>query len=231
MSDALDKIARSIPDNSARLNLSDSLIAELVTDFGLDKTDEAVIKAWWADPHRSPAGKLSGQRIRLIGKFLEERQAQFLGMAGKIPPFTIVVDTREQVPFAFDGLESVRKGLKVGDYSLVGFESLVAIERKSKSDAWNCVAGERDRFIRELEKLAQYDRAAIVIECALAEFCVRPAQLQRVSPATAVGSFISWSVQYNIPVFWCDNRAYAERVTLRFLMSWLKHRSEKVTND
>lgn len=41
----------------------------------------------------------------------------------------------------------------------------------------------------------------------------------------AVGSYISWSVQYRIPVFWCDTREYAERVTVRFLAGWMKHRS------
>ncbi len=39
----------------------------------------------------------------------------------------------------------------------------------------------------------------------------------------AVGSYISWSCKYRIPVFWCHNKLYAERITVRFLMAYLKH--------
>ena len=141
----------------------------------------------------------------------------------KLPPFTLVIDTREQDGYDFTGLASVRAGLATGDYSLVGFESRVAVERKNKSDAWGCVAGERPRFERCLERLAALERAAIVIECDLRDFCDRPSYIQRVTPATAVGSYVSWSCKYRIPVFWCDTKAYAERITVRFLVAFLKH--------
>lgn len=137
---------------------------------------------------------------------------------------TIVIDSREQLPFHFDGLVTVRGTLATGDYSLQGYEHLVAVERKGKGDAWGCVAGERERFERCIARLGALDRAAIVIECSLADFCVRPERIQRVTIATAVGSYVSWSVQHRLPIFWCDNRRYAERVCLRFLASWWKHR-------
>lgn len=146
-------------------------------------------------------------------------------MASKPHP-TVVIDTREQLPFAFDGLPTIRATLQSGDYSLVGLESRIAVERKSHEDAWNAVAANRARFERCLERLSRLDRAAIVIECTLAEFCERPPYIHRVTPATAAGSFISWACQYRIPVFFCDNRAFAERVTLRFLLAYAKHLAE-----
>lgn len=135
----------------------------------------------------------------------------------------ILIDTREQRPFPLIGYVSQRATLPTGDYSLVGFEHRVAIERKSHGDMWQCVAGERARFERCLERLAALDRAAVVIECSLTEFAVRPARVQRVTPATAVGSCISWMAQYRVPFIWADNRRYAERVTLRFLLAYAKH--------
>lgn len=141
----------------------------------------------------------------------------------KVPPFVIVRDSREQDGYDFAGLASVRTGIPTGDYSIVGYEHRVAVERKNKADAWGCVAGERPRFERCLERLAALERAAIVIECDLREFAVRPSYIQRVTPATAVGSYVSWSCKYRIPVFWCDTKAYAERITLRFLVAFLKH--------
>lgn len=140
------------------------------------------------------------------------------------PPFKLVIDTREQQPFTFEGLVVVRKALKAGDYSIEGLEDRVAVERKNKSDAWGCMSDSRARFERCAERLAALDRALIVIECSLEAFCIRPHQIERVNVASAVGGYISIMVRYGIPVVWCDNRVYAERVTARFLASYFKHR-------
>lgn len=135
----------------------------------------------------------------------------------------IVIDTREPYPYALDGCEVRRAKLDAGDYSLLGHETRVAVERKTKGDAWACVAGERRRFVRCLERLTLIAHPAVVIECSLAAFACPPTYVQRVRPATAVGSFISWSCRYRIPIFWCESRDYAERVTLRFLAAYWKH--------
>ncbi len=62
---------------------------------------------------------------------------------GVLPP--IIIDTREQAPFTFEGYETKIATLKTGDYSLEGFEDKVAVERKSKADAYGCVGGSRMR--------------------------------------------------------------------------------------
>jgi DNA excision repair protein ERCC-4 len=142
------------------------------------------------------------------------------------PPFVIAVDTREQQPYAFTGLATERKTLKTADYSIVGLEDKVAVERKSKGDAWGCMAESRARFERCLVRLAELDRALVVIECSLPDFCDRPPQIQRVTVASAVGGFISAMVRHRVPVIWAGDRAYAERVTVRFLASYWKHRRD-----
>lgn len=136
----------------------------------------------------------------------------------------IAIDTREQRPLEFDGMETAVTTLKVGDYSIVGYESEVACERKSYSDLWSSMSNGRGRFERCVERLSNLNRAAIIIECSMAEACVQPPQIQRVNTASVVGGLISWSCRYNIPVFFCEDRAYAARVVLRFLASYLKHR-------
>jgi len=148
----------------------------------------------------------------------------------------ILIDSREQLPYEFAGFDTVRSGLRTGDYSLEGHEHAVCVERKSKADAWGVVGGGRKRFVRELERMLAYERAAIVIECTLAEFA-RPPEVVKwtgevvgpaVSTAQAVGSYVSWAVKYNVQVFWCPDevlpgREYGERVTLRYLAAYLKH--------
>lgn len=136
---------------------------------------------------------------------------------------TIICDTREQIPYLFDGYDWRRAMLKTGDYSLEGFEDMLAVERKNKLDAWGCLTDGRKRFERCLERLSLLDRAAIVIEASMQEFCEPPPNVYRVNAATAMGSYISWSTKYRIPVFWCENRQWAERVTLRVLAAYYKH--------
>ena len=135
----------------------------------------------------------------------------------------IIIDTREQSPFTFAGYETKVATLRTGDYSLEGFEDRVAVERKSKEDAYGCVGSGRRRFVECLERLAALDRAAIVIERSIENFDKEPPARTRIDSRMAVGSYISWSCKYRIPVFWCNNKAYAERVTVRFLAAYVKH--------
>ncbi|HVY62329.1 MAG TPA: hypothetical protein VHF22_11785, partial [Planctomycetota bacterium] len=85
------------------------------------------------------------------------------------PPFTVVIDTREQAPLSFGSWPTVVAGMKTGDYSIQGFEDQIAIERKSLSDLFGCIGRDRDRFERELLRLWALDYAAIVIEATLAD--------------------------------------------------------------
>jgi ERCC4-type nuclease len=147
------------------------------------------------------------------------------------PPFTILIDTREKAPFPFAGLTTKRATLKSGDYSIEvdgeSWSNRVAVERKSYSDIWGSMSMGRARFKRCVERLAELDRAAIVIECGLYHLCEQPSRIKRTTPASVVGGLISWSVQYSIPVFFCDTRYLAERVTARYLASYFKHRGAK----
>jgi len=142
-----------------------------------------------------------------------------------LPP--IIIDTREQDPLLFSGFDTVRAGLKTGDYSIIGYESKVAVERKSKADAYQCVGKGRARFISCLERLAVMDRAAIVIECSAAEF-VRPPPYTRIDQNQAFGSFVSWSCRYRLPLFFAGDRRLAERIVVRFLGAYVSDNDPSV---
>lgn len=75
-----------------------------------------------------------------------------------------IIDTREQLPWDMAPMQVVREGLHVGDYSIRGLESIVAIERKSLADFVMCCGSERERFQRELDSLRGWPVSAVVIE-------------------------------------------------------------------
>ncbi len=143
-----------------------------------------------------------------------------------MPQRRIVIDTREQRPYRFKGMASVVGTLATGDYSLEGFEGAVAVERKTKTDAYSCVGNSRQRFVRCLSRLAELDRGIVIIEADLQDFAVPP-PYTKVGAASAVGSYVSWVCRFGIPVMFCGSREFAERVTIRFLESYEKYRTER----
>ena len=76
---------------------------------------------------------------------------------------TIICDTREQMPLPLERFPVERGTLTTGDYSFAGGEHLLSIERKSIPDLIQSLTSERERFIRELERLRGYRFARLLV--------------------------------------------------------------------
>lgn len=154
-------------------------------------------------------------------------------------PVAVIVDTREQTPFLFQGIRAdakdkrrpieiniVNRCLSSGDYSLDGFESRVAIERKSLSDLYGTLGKGRQRFEKELQRLAMYDFAAVVVEAAWLEILGTPPDRSQLHPLTVYRSVIAWQQRYPRIHWWmCPDRTFAERTTFRILQRFFLDRS------
>jgi len=127
-------------------------------------------------------------------------------------PFTVVVDTREQQPYAFDPdiVTTLRQALPAGDYSLAGYEASISVERKSLADFIASVIRSRKRFLRELTKLAEYDLGCIVVEGSIEDIVARR-YVCGVSPNAVLGATFSIIVDHGVPVFFCGDRQLARR--------------------
>ncbi len=124
----------------------------------------------------------------------------------------IVVDTREQEPYAFDPthVAVVRRALPAGDYSLDGYEASVAAERKSLEDYVASVVSARARFARELRALAEYDLACVVVEATLDDVLAHRYR-SGAHPSAVLGATLSIIVDHGVPVFFCGDRQLACR--------------------
>lgn len=156
----------------------------------------------------------------------------------------VKADTRESLPYTFEGIgwdvtdgggpgqtltvETVRGTLASGDYSLVGYEKRVAVERKSLSDLFGTLGKGRDRFERELDRLRSYEFAAVVIEASLTEIATQPPPHTEMSAKAVYRSLLAWSVRYPVKFIPCDSRRMAEITTFRLLERWLKEELGKV---
>lgn len=148
---------------------------------------------------------------------------------------TVVCDTREQFPYTFAGLlcdradgggpltVPTRRGtLASGDYSLDGYEHRVAVERKSLADCYSTIGQGRDRFERELARLAALDFAAVVIEADWPTVCSDPPPHTELPPKTVFRSILAWQIRYGVHFLPCGNRRLAEVTTFRLLERFLK---------
>jgi ERCC4-type nuclease len=138
------------------------------------------------------------------------------------PPFkpVIVIDTREQRPYSFaeEVAGSVRKALPAGDYSVEGWETCIAIERKTLDDFIGTVIHARGRFARELATLREYRFAWIVVEGSLDEV-LQGRYASRVHPASLLGLTMVVMTDYRIPVLFAHDRPCARALTEALLLA------------
>lgn len=162
-------------------------------------------------------------------------------------PFRVVVDTREQLPWHFTGITQpapstgepvpvivplvTDRALASGDYSLDGFEQLIAVERKSQSDFVTSITAGRERFEREFERLAVIGSAPavlgetprgaahVVVECDWLELLNLP-ETSQVSPRAIVGTVAAWSQRYGVHFWFLPGRRAAERFAFYLFVQW-----------
>jgi ERCC4-type nuclease len=135
-------------------------------------------------------------------------------------PATIVIDTREQEPYSFDPrlATAVRRALPAGDYSVDGIEACVAVERKTLDDFVSTVIHSRERFRAELQKLAAYRAACVVVETGITDILQRRYRGEA-HPNAVLGNALSIILDYRIPVFFCSNRQAACHFVQAYLLA------------
>ena len=128
---------------------------------------------------------------------------------------TVIGDTREQHLLDVAPLAIIRGTLATGDYSIVGLESIVAIERKSLPDLLACIGTERERFEREVQRLLAYPVRALVVESTWPE--IEAGQWRsKIKPQAALGSLLGW-IAAGLPVVMAGDHERAGKYVSRLL--------------
>jgi ERCC4-type nuclease len=172
--------------------------------------------------HRDGAADRSGIEIQSITAEIAPPDAHPLRDCPKVGP-TIVIDTREQAPYSFGGrVATVRRGLKTGDYSLLGYETIISVERKTVDDYVGSLTRGRDRFLRECGRLAAFQVRAIVVEGSLSDLA-EARYTSHATPQSIVGSTIKLITDFGLPVIFADHRWLAEVFVERMLVRHWEH--------
>jgi ERCC4-type nuclease len=140
-------------------------------------------------------------------------------------PATILRDTREQRPWAFEGcpVETRDVTLSTGDYSLPSqcsqdaetgtYHPQFAVERKSGPDFLTSLTWERERFRQELQRAAQWPRPlAVVVETPWHTLLDNRGCLawRDIHPNQVRGTVTAWSTHYNVVFRFTETRRQAE---------------------
>jgi ERCC4-type nuclease len=117
----------------------------------------------------------------------------------------------------------VTRKLDAGDYSLVGLEGIVSLERKSIADLVHTVISDWLRFRKELYRLAGHDLAAIVVEANLEDVLAHRYESEA-NPESVLGRVNSIYCDHGIPVLFWGPRATAVHMAEKFLlMAWKRY--------
>ena len=140
----------------------------------------------------------------------------------------IIQDTREKLAYSFQGYDcTVTQGtLYTGDYSLDGFEELIAIEIKhSLSDLIACMTSDRERFKHNLLRLQAYKAKSVIIEADLSDI-LQQRYRSKINPNSIIGSIASWTVRYGIPFIFAGDRTGGEMMTFSILSNYYRQMAE-----
>lgn len=134
----------------------------------------------------------------------------------------IVIDSREQQPYDFPDVRTVVGTLDLFDYSLLGQELRIGVERKSLSDYVSSCAGAREMFERRIMRARSLDSYCLIVEASWHDL-QRGEWRSRITPASVTGSTLAWMGE-GLPILLAGDRESAQKATARFLFCAARRR-------
>ncbi len=139
------------------------------------------------------------------------------------PQVVLVQDTREQNPYGpLFRTPHVVGTLACGDYSVLGLEQLISIERKSLQDLLGSLTSSSDRFEAELKLARRYHKFFVIVECSARDLLVDDfGRLSKAHPRSIWGTIAVWSTRY-VPFIFGHDRQTAARLCEALLVGYAK---------
>lgn len=152
--------------------------------------------------------------------------------------FTIIVDTREQMPWEFGFHTTSRRKLDTGDYSIEGMEHLLCIERKrSVSEIANNIT--EKRFKDVLDRMNQIPHSFILLEFDLEDVYQFPIgsdipkklwDKMRITNKYILKYLTSIQLNYNIHIIYCGDSDNAEKMAVQLMKRVYEKYSQNQNN-
>jgi DNA excision repair protein ERCC-4 len=145
-----------------------------------------------------------------------------------IPKPMVIRDSAEHMGYTFGRFTNwfagtIRQRLSVGDYTLLGMEDEVAVERKTLPDLVSSIIQKREDFIAKCERLSSFKKKCFVIEGTFG-LLKTPYEESRAHPNAVLGSIIASQERWDVPVYFLDNFLLAEEFVASMLSKYHAYR-------
>jgi len=121
--------------------------------------------------------------------------------------------------------------LKTGDYSILGFENKIAIERKSLIDLFGTLTHGHERFRKELARAEDFDYFAIVIDGSLTK-CLsknfKGGSYTKQRGETIIKILCTLSVKYGVRFYFCNNENECRTLIRNLFNSYYQSQKGKI---
>lgn len=148
---------------------------------------------------------------------------------------TIIEDSREQTPLDFKsckGVDVVRQGLKTGDYSAQGYENQICFERKSVPDLVGTLIGGHERFLREMDRMKEYEEKYILVEHTAGtvyRYCERHGVEYKFD--IIIQSLLAYAYHYGVRIRFCKNREDMANYIVSKTREFVKQKEEQCQKE
>lgn len=152
--------------------------------------------------------------------------------------FTIIVDTREQIPWEFGFHTTSKRKLDTGDYSMEGYESLFTIERKrSVSEIANNIT--EPRFKDVLSRMSKIPHSFMILEFSIDDIYQFPVGSDipkkiwdklKISGNYIMKYLVQAQLNHNIHILFCGSSENAERTAVSIMKRIYEKYSSKSNN-
>lgn len=134
----------------------------------------------------------------------------------------IIRDSREKRGYTFRLTDkckgTIEKKLDVGDYSLKGHESIIAIERKATiEELWNNFGQQRERFFAEFERMKDIKFKYLILEFSYLNI-LKGTRYSKISPNFIISNLQKLELEHNVKIIYAGDRSCGQDVSRRILL-------------
>jgi hypothetical protein len=136
------------------------------------------------------------------------------------PPFTVIKDTREQDGYFFSEFNTcagmIDQKLDTGDYSILGMEDKICIERKGCVEELAVNLGQKKHaFLAEVERMTPFPHKFIVLEFSLEDLIKFPDETRipvknkaslKITGKYMLKCLFEFQLYNNVQILFCGNK-------------------------
>lgn len=136
---------------------------------------------------------------------------------------TIIIDSREKIPWKLDGYNTIVQKLDAGDYQIEGSDLLIIERKATVAEFWKNLTMHKERFMNEMKLMRGFRRRIIICEFTYDQLMQRPSFFKKKISPHYIQKLV-WEIYmiYGVPTFCLGSNSemYAKSLIKRVSEIW-----------